>query len=211
MTNHNEKLSAVLDDYQHTEEDQSVLKELQEDVNQQYTLQRYQMIGDVMRNDMPDTIQPDFVAGIRARLEQETAHQAQLTQSKQVDQPSSGFWSNLFKPVAGLAVAATVAVITVTTFQSPSIEPAVDNSIAVIDENQARVEQLAGIPVISQKVRVSGSGDRLNTKPGMNWNIKRDAPEMQNKLNTYLINHNEYSNSMHGIIPQMRVVGFDGQ
>ena len=211
MTNQNEKLSEILDDYQHTVEDQSTLKSLQSDVNQQYTLQRYQMIGDVMRNEMPDSIQLDFVAGVRARLEQEAVHQVKIQKSAQTDKISSRFWNLLFKPAAGLAVAAAVAVVTITTLQPTALQPGSEDAIATVDESQARVEQLASIPVVSQKVRVSGSGDRQNLQPGMNWNIKRGAPEMQNKLNTYLINHNEYSNSMHGILPQVRVVGFDSE
>ena len=50
----------MLDDFRGTDEDLSALSELQSDVNQQYTQQRYQMIGDVMRNELPDAILPDF-------------------------------------------------------------------------------------------------------------------------------------------------------
>jgi hypothetical protein len=34
---------------------------------------------------------------------------------------------------------------------------------------------------------------------------------LQQKLNAYLVNHTEYSNSMQGLIPQARVAGFDAQ
>lgn len=211
MTNHNEKLSCLLDDYRNTNEDQSVLQEAQADVNQQYTLHRYQMIGDVMRNEMPQNIQLDFAAQVKSRLQQEAVYNIQTGQAEEVEKPASWLWSMFFKPAAGLAVAAVVAVVTVSTLQSPSIEQDETQSVATADSSQARVEQLASVPVVSQSIRVSGTGDSRSSQQGMNWKIKRGEPEMQNKLNTYLINHNEYSNSLQGIIPQARVVGFDGQ
>jgi hypothetical protein len=59
--------------------------------------------------------------------------------------------------------------------------------------------------------RVSGNGSPVSSSDGMNWKIKRNEPDVQSKLNTYLINHNEYAPSVNGIIPQARVVGFDGK
>jgi hypothetical protein len=45
----------------------------------------------------------------------------------------------------------------------------------------------------------------------MRWKVIEGAPALQQKLNAYLVNHTEYSNSMQGLIPQVRVVGFDFQ
>lgn len=45
--------------------------------------------------------------------------------------------------------------------------------------------------------------------PGTRWRVERDLPGLQQKLNGYLVNHTEYSNSVQGLIPQARVAGFD--
>jgi len=211
MSDQNEKLSSLMDEYRHTDQDQSVLNELQGDVNQQYTMQRYQMVGDIMRKELPDQIRLDFAAAVRSKIEHEPAYNVKVTEAaKTVEQPS-WFWSMFFKPVAGLAVAAAVAVVTITTFQAPTGSESQSEIIASSDSSQARIEQLAQIPVISNAVRVAANPQGLTPAKGMTWKIKRSEPEMQSKLNTYLVNHNEYSNSMQGLIPQARVVGFDGQ
>ncbi|MFT5398507.1 MAG: hypothetical protein ACI8XW_001297, partial [Gammaproteobacteria bacterium] len=46
---------------------------------------------------------------------------------------------------------------------------------------------------------------------GMRWKVEKSNPQIQQKLNAYLVNHTEYSNSMQGLIPQARVAGFDNQ
>jgi negative regulator of sigma E activity len=212
MNDQNEKLSALLDDYQsHDNQDDSLLTALQKDVNQQYTLQRYQLIGDVLRNEVPEHIRTDFAADVIARIRQEPALQVEK-QSNESDTgaASSGFWSWFFKPAAGVAVAAAVAVITVSTLQKPE-STGEQSAVASADASQAKVEQLAQIPVIQNAVRVSGNPQVVVSPRGMNWKVKRSEPALQLKLNNYLINHNEYSNSIQGIIPQARVVGFDGQ
>lgn len=209
MSDRDEKLSSLLDDYRHTDQDQSVLDELQGDVNQQYTLRRYQMIGNVMRNEISDAIDLDFESRVKSRIDQESVLQVTSQIEVEKDRQSSWLWSMLFKPVAGLAVAATVAIVTISSLQLH--QPAENNSstIASSDSSKAKVEQFASIPVTTNAVRVSGN-QRVATPAGTNWIIKRSKPDMQSRLNTYLINHNEYSNSMQGIIPQARVVGFDG-
>jgi hypothetical protein len=45
----------------------------------------------------------------------------------------------------------------------------------------------------------------------MRWKLERETPGLQQKLNAYLVNHTEYSNSMQGLIPQARVAGFDSE
>lgn len=212
MSDRDEKLSSLLDDYRHTDEDRAVLDQLEGDVNQQYTLRRYQMIGNVMRNEISDAIDIDFEARIKSRIAQEPKLQVSGGVTINNESKSSWLGSILFKPIAGLAVAAAVAIVTVSSLQiqQPSGSDNAGVGVASIDSSKAKVEQLASTPVIINSVRVSGKGQNVTGPSGTTWKIKRSRPDMQSKLNTYLINHNEYSNSMQGIIPQARVVGFDG-
>jgi len=212
MNEQRENLSALIDDYQQSESDQSLLNDVLGDVNKQYTLRRYQMIGEVMRNETPEAIKLDFAADVMSQIEKESVLQVKPQPENKQSEQSSWFWSVLFKPVAGLAVAATVAVVAVSSLQ---LQPAaVDqaDSLASVDDSSAKVEFLASIPVINRGLStVSVNGDNPASQVGMNWKIKRNEPEIQKKLNTYLVKHNEFSNSLQGIIPQARVVGFDAK
>lgn len=211
MNERSEKLSAVLDDYDRSDEQQSLLNDVMHDVNQQYTLRRYQLIGDVMRNDVPERIQLDFADRVRAEIAQLPAHSAATHDAESKDSTPSWLWSFMFKPIAGLAVAATVAVVVVSNIQLQTTDQAGDDQLATITPSEAKVEQLASMPVLNNARRVATGQPAAYQEPGMKWKVRRDATAMQNKLNTYLINHNEYSNPMQGIIPQVRVVGFDAQ
>lgn len=209
MSDRNEELSSVLDDYRDTEQDRSVLDELQADVNQQYTARRYQLIGSVMRNEIPSAIDLDFESRVRSLIDQEPSLSVSPAIDNSKEIKTSWFSSIFFKPVAGLAVAATVAIVTVSSLQVQNSSEDKSTAVASTSASQAKVEQLANRSLLQNAVRVSGRSPVV-TPGGTNWKIKRSEPDMQSKLNTYLVNHNEHSNSMQGIIPQARVVGFDG-
>jgi hypothetical protein len=111
------------------------------------------------------------------------------------------------KPFAGMAIAASVAVVSITLWQSSNV--AVDSGQGkeqIVSVDQQKIERLASQPVQTNVVPVSSP---LND--GMRWKINNNAPALQQKLNAYLVNHTEYSNSMQGLIPQARVAGFDAQ
>ncbi len=211
MKEQSEKLSAVLDEYRQTEEQQSLLDDVMHDVNLQYTLRRYQLIGDVMRNDVAERIQPDFAERVRAEIAQLPALNSTPAQSEAKQSSPSWLWSFMFKPIAGLAVAATVAVVVVSNIQLQTSDQPGDDQLATVTPSEAKVEQLASMPVLNNARRVATGPTGEYQEPGMKWKVRRDETAMQSKLNTYLINHNEHSNSMQGIIPQVRVVGFDAQ
>lgn len=202
-----------MDDFHVSDQQQTDLDGVLKDVNQKYTLRRYQMIGEAMRNELPDRIPVDFASDVMARISEEPSLNVDVNKSAKVETKQTSFWSGLFRPMAGLAIAASVAFVAVTSIQLQ--QPVADGQpdvIANVDSSASaqKVEQLARIPVINNAVNVSTNPSSSNSN-GMNWKIKRSEPEMQSKLNTYLVNHNEYSSSMHGIIPQVRVVGFDVQ
>ena len=55
MTDLNEKLSLLLDDYSEDDID-STIDEVIGDVNLQYRTRRYRIIGEAMRNELPQAI-----------------------------------------------------------------------------------------------------------------------------------------------------------
>jgi negative regulator of sigma E activity len=210
MTDQNEHISILLDD-ELSEDRQSKLTELLGDVNQRDTLGRYRMVGDVLRHEIPRQVRTDFAAEMRAKMEQEACHvSAQSAPAKTTGGLFDWLGGWLWKPVAGMAVAAAVALVTVSSLQSP-LPGASDESVAAVDDRTpARVEQLASTPVLQANIRsVSTASSTAVPENSSNWKIRRDQAKLQSKLNAYLINHNEFSDSLNGIIPQARVVGFD--
>lgn len=199
MTDSEEKLSYLLDD-RPGEKTAAAIDDVAADVNLQYRLRRYRMIGEVMRNELPAAIDTGFHASVMARLRDEIAGDS----PSQADTLRLSAWNwSRFKPFAGLAVAASVALVTVALWQP--LQPGGDGEL--VSAQQERIEQLAGQAVQGSAVPVSTSAHPL----GLRWKVDRDQPGLQQKLNAYLVNHTEYSNSVQGLIPQARVAGYDAQ
>ena len=200
-----EKLSLVLDDYSDEEID-AVLDEVAGDVNLQYRVRRYRMIGEVMRHELPESIDTGFHHGVMEKIREEAQAPASATAvSEPQASPLAITARSWFRPFAGLAVAASVAVVTVALWQSP--QPGNDDTgISVASAEQEKIQELGK--------QLQGSAVQASTSvqpEGMRWKLETESPVMQQKLNAYLVNHTEYSNSVQGLIPQARVAGFDAQ
>ncbi len=208
MANVDEKLAFLLDDYPGDNAD-AALDEVIGDVNLQYSARRYRLIGEAMRNELPQAVDTGFHSAVMARVraEAETMRQHQPVDSLPQD-PVASIWNWIsLKPVAGLALAATVAVVTVALWQPPGQDSeGLGDELVVISPNETGKNAGQSVPVVVP-VPVSTSVQPL----GMRWKIERNMPGMQRKLNAYLVNHTEHSNSVQGLIPQARVAGFDAR
>jgi negative regulator of sigma E activity len=207
MTEQHDKISFLLDEFSSDEQSRAVLDEIEGDVNLQYYMRRYQMIGQVMRHELPRQINTDFSADVMAQINQiENSSMAGNTSANFENRPSLWTWA-VMKPFAGMAIAVSVAIVSITLWQSSNVnsnsEQAGDQIVSV---DQQKIERLASQPVQVNAVTVSSSLEN-----GMRWKINNNAPALQQKLNAYLVNHTEYSKSMQGLIPQARVAGFDAQ
>jgi sigma-E factor negative regulatory protein RseA len=206
MTELDEKLSFLIDEHRGENADAD-LDEVIGDVNLQYRMRRYQIIGDAMRNQLPRAIDTGFHSAVMAQVRAEVIvkdsgpealHKNQQTVSRRP-------WAWL-KPFAGLAVAASVAIVTVSLWQ-PLSQSQGQPEDGLVSADQQKIQQLAGQQVQADVVPAS---TRIQTQ-GTRWKLERETPGLQQKLNAYLVNHTEYSNSMQGLIPQARVAGFDAQ
>ena len=206
MKQQDEKLSILLDD--DNEADINVeLDEVLADVNLQYRMRRYQIIGAAMRHELAPTIDTDFHHQVMAQIH------AQLPTAEIDDSDPEASRANAiplmarswFRPFAGLAVAASVALVTVTLWQPLQQGPGLNDGLASAD--QQKIEQLAGQQIAGGAVPVSSRVQSAGTR----WKLEHESPVLQRKLNAYLVNHTEYSNSMQGLIPQARVAGFDAR
>lgn len=118
MNKRKEKISAFLDNDMHRDELMSFsLSAASDDAK---TAQRYQMMGDTLRGEMSDSSFVDVSQAVRGALADENIFdEANATKTAPLSPPHSdrpGIFhvSGWFRPVAGMAVAATVAVVLVT-------------------------------------------------------------------------------------------------
>lgn len=96
--------------------------------------------------------------------------------------------SPVLKYIAGIGIAASVATVAVLVALPGS---------PVINGNSQQVASTESVP--QEWVRVSGT----------RWDVKQ--PAVESRLNSYLVNHNEYSNGMQGVLPYARIVGYDSE
>ncbi len=218
MTQTDETFSAFVDSELTTAETNEQITEASSDVNVRYRMQRYQLIGDIMRQEAGDVVKLDFVAQISAKIEQlepvpKAAASVPLTKTKEP------FWERWFKPVTGVVIAASVAWVAVISLQSLVVVDSGTgdltkqaNEIALTEPQKdvsEQVNQLAQLPAFSNALSVSAP---VRFNPGqdrLHWTSSQSQDVSQAKLNAYLVTHTEYSNSMQGMIPQARVAGFD--
>ncbi len=206
MSELDEKLSVILDQYSDDEHSEAVLNELLDDVNLQYKMRRYQMIGDVMRHELPDRINLDLSHQIMSQVRQVEPDESSVAIEKTTGWGFALSWAML-KPFTGIAVAASVAMISISLWQTAPVNPQPNSDgNQLVSAEQQKIEKLASQPIRGNAVTVSS-----NLGGGTRWTVKQDTPAIQQKLNAYLVNHTEYSNSMQGLIPQARVAGFDAE
>jgi negative regulator of sigma E activity len=209
MNDEKEKLSYLLDEYSSDNVEQKSLDDLLGDVNQQYCLSRYQMIGQVMRHELPEKIDIGFSQNVMAIIRAtDSGSKTVLAQKK-----AKSIWRwEFLKPLAGMAVAASVAVVSITLWQSVSVtegSSASDASIASVE--QQKIDLLVNQTIQAAVPASTTLGNVNRNNNGIHWKVIRDAPELERKLNAYLINHTEYSKSMQGLIPQARVAGYGSE
>jgi len=175
-----EQISALVDDELAGAEHALLSKQLAGDASLRGRLSRYQLISDSLQSHLPRKVDPDFHIGVQLALQDEPAVQA-----------ASARLVRLFKPLAGFAVAASVAVVAVLSLQS------------VRQDNPSTASTLAAAPVVEELV----PGD---TTPLLADTTPNTFGGAQN-LDIYLVNHNEFAvnRSMQGMLPYVRLVGHD--
>ncbi len=201
MTDSNEKLDYLLDDYA-GDDARACVDDVLADVNLQYRLRRYRMIGEVMRGELPRAIDTGFQTAVMERIRAESGPQPAPAARADSGRGSVISWVSL-RPFAGLAVAAAVALATVAIWKPLQRETGMAEE-TLVSADQQKIIELAGQQPPGRIVNAS-------TSLGTRWKFDHDMPGMQEKLNAYLVNHTEYSNSVQGLIPQARVAGFDAQ
>lgn len=105
-----ETISSMVDNYRNSDQaSEQTIDDMLKDEDLANTWHNYHLIGDVMRNEIPDTLQLDLSAEISAAIAEEPTILAPSTSSSKT---SGGFKAKiiqLMKPVGQLAIAASAA------------------------------------------------------------------------------------------------------
>jgi negative regulator of sigma E activity len=179
MTQYDERLSAFVDGELEQAESERIISEILSNEELRSRWLRYQRAGSALRHEPGVSSSIDILTGIHARLEDEPT----ILAPQQKRQPMSA----MFKQVAGMAIAATVAAVSVIMIQptEKAFGPA---------NNQVATNTSAPVATQQEWLRVNSA----------NWSD--DRPAVVSKLNSYLVNHNGYSTPIRGTLPFVPIV-----
>ncbi|MFQ5644496.1 MAG: sigma-E factor negative regulatory protein [Thiogranum sp.] len=174
-----EQLSALADDELSDVERPLLLGRMQRDAGLRECLGRYQLIGEVMRG-IADTTTLGVADRVRRVLQEDVS--GQLPDAPQREN------FNWWKPLAGVAVAASVAL------------------VAVLAVSSLRETATGSVPELASAQTVAPAMARVSDGQ---WD--RIEAGIDKRLSGYLVNHNEYaaSRGVQGVMPYVRIVGFE--
>ena len=215
-----EQISAMLDDELSQHEMSQTVDQLSEQEQLRDTWDRYHLISDVIRGEAGDRTAPSLAERIR---EQVDAEPAILAAPKPVN--TAPAW---VRPLAGTAVAASVAVLAVMT--APQLlNPEVKTSpqVAITEVASPSYVQLPSVPSTQSYHQANTPQYKVQhrvrpvvvTRPAARWSAQHPGtrwknlvkPATENKLNKYLVDHSEYATQgpVKGVVPYATFVGYD--
>lgn len=185
-----ELLSRILDENVSEFETQRILKEMKSDDELRSKLHRYNVIGHAMRNELPAQINKNFVHNVMSKLADENISEldenvAPVNEriNKVIEKDSSRF-----KTAIGLAIAASVAVVSFVSFQ---------NYVQTNNEDAAPA-------MVADRVIEESDIQRVSSEDLQNF---ISNPEAAASFNSYIMNHAEYA-SPRVSVPHVRIVGY---
>ena len=198
-----EQLSSLLDNALDEEQLTSFMQDLKRDpISDAETTQRYRVMADTMRDELDQSSFMDISSAVSRAIEQEPAH-SETDVVLQNNKTASVFnlreWFNrLLKPVAGVAVAASVAMVTLVTFNTVSNESATSN---------VQLAQSSSVePTRSVNVQPVNLDIARNVRIASTIQVAKKTPQQQKQLNAYMLQHSGYASqsTMQGMMPYVR-------
>lgn len=207
MNKRDEQLSALLDDALTKEELSDFLHDLhQNPIEDAEKSLRYKLMGDVIRDDVEASSFMDVSASVHRAIEADNS--LEQVNIKPRDSKTGFNLSSWLRPVSGMAIAASVAMVTVVTFRTAdetgSVDPA--NQLATNSTTQQQYIQASDVaPVnanLSRQTRVVSLNDK---QQGSALRVKQ--------LNEYMLDHSGYAGqtTMQGMMPYVRVVSYEAK
>ena len=197
MSEKDERLSALLDNALDRKELNEFMQDLKRDpLDDAERTQRYQLISDVMRDELSEISFMDISAAVHRAVEQEEMVPASTARPR-------AKWFNLpalVKPLTGMAIAASVAMVTVVAVRTESTDSEETLPLqAVADSSKVPVTPVN--PAIAQHVRAASTENNPQLR------------SRNSQLNEYILNHAGYAGqaSVSGMMPYAPVGSFDSE
>ncbi len=195
----NERISALFDGELSRFETRRWTGEVLEKEELSMRINRYQMIGDVLREEMPAKINPDFSKAVSEKLVDVTAEPYKHKE-----------W---LKPAGGLAVAASVALVSLLGLRvltAPEADPVAIASLSgeaqqlrrELPTNNTAPVRLATAPVVNPITPVA---DSSQSKPEPKV---RQLSSNQPFLTNYIATHSQYADPS-SMMSHIRLVGYE--
>lgn len=192
-----EQVSALVDDELEGREREFLLRRLEHDASLRERWESYHLISDAMRYNLPPAVDVTLADRIMAEIEGTAGQAAGSTaagvamarSSRSRVMADSGMVERLLRPLAGLAVAASLAVASLF---------GVQNLLQHRDSDSGAIHY-AGAAVSPSYVRTAGT----------RWDTGH--ADVEHRLTGYLVNHSEYASatSLQGMAPYVRIAGYD--
>jgi sigma-E factor negative regulatory protein RseA len=196
-TKFEEKISALVDNELTSFESRRVIDELEADSALKRRWERYHLMGDLLRDEVPAGLDRSFTASVMERINNETVSNVTPTRTN--------VW---LKPAAGFAIVATVAIVSLFSLKSlTSVSPPQAVAVESLQPTQAAVSSAtpasSGMvqPVSIERTASSDSGGKVEL-------LKPAALSDDPRMNDYLATHAEFA-ARQGIVPRVRVLGFE--
>lgn len=184
-----ERLSAIVDD-EIEATDQHVLTEIAADTVLKAAWGRYHLMGAVVRDELSTAAQFDLASRIHQQLAAEPTILAPRNRRREFR-----------RPLAGLAIAASVATVAVLGFKPGSSQ-----------ETAGVMAARDPMSLQSQSINTTfATGNGNGFQPVAAAVPTESSEQFHRKLNSYLVNFNEQRSNLGvpGVHPYVRVVGFE--
>lgn len=199
----NEKISALMDDQLGAHEVDALVERMQHDQPLRHCWARYHLIGDALRNNrrhnLPDNVNHDLAARISKTIETEVSLPISLETYRHTKARTTmtGVAATFFKPLIGMAIAASVALVAIVSFNTTNGVDSVGQQL-VMAPLQNKASMMASQPVVAPVTEQAA--ERATEQVAVN-----------SKLADYLEDHSKYSTftTVQGqMLPYVRMVGY---
>lgn len=191
MTDKNmkENISVLMDGELDAQEMQAPIREMRSNDEHKSCWEHYHLIGDALRNNLPNHVDPSFAARVSQAIAEEAPPSVETPFTTESSPQSVGSVDNekrhaVARPFLGFAMAASVAAVAylgvgMITVEEQGFSPTV-----------ASVAPTTTLPISKQNVPMSG----LHTAQGQHWSEAK--PAVESRLNDYLQSHQNHAATM---------------
>jgi len=198
-----EQLSSILDSALDEAQLTDFMQDLKRDpIDDAETSLRYRLMGDSMRDELDQASFMDISSAVSRAIAQEPAHNedsVMLQSNKTASAFNLSEWfDRLLKPVAGVAVAASVATVTLLTFNTVNNDSTGSN-VQLAQSTSVELAKPVSVqtvnPDIARNVRIASTVQ-----------VAKKSPQQQKQLNIYMLQHSGYASqsTMQGMMPYVR-------